>query len=337
MGYNILVTEPIPESNIKTLEALGEVTIGLQGQFLSEEALIQVISKYDALLCMLSTPVSRKVLETASKLKIVANFAVGYNNIDVSAARELGIHVANTPDVLTESCGDFTMGLLLATTRRFNKAETYLREGHFKQWEPLGFLGMELSGKTLGIVGMGRIGQAFARRAKAFGMHILYHNRSPIDPSLIPDLDARYVSSLEELASRSDVLSLHCPLHPSTHHLIDEKILGLMPNHAILLNISRGPVVDEAALAEALHNNTIGGAGIDVYEHEPRVHPRLLTAPNTTLLPHIASATHETREAIGALAAEAIVGILQQKPTSQISNLLTKDIGLESSSNLSGE
>jgi len=337
MGYNILVTEPIPESNLERLRELGDVTVGKQGEFLSEEALVNIIPDYDALLCMLSTPVSRKVLEAAKQLKIVANFAVGYNNIEVSAARELGIHVANTPDVLTESCADFTMGLLLATTRKFNQAEQYLRDGHFKQWEPLGFLGMELSGKTLGIVGMGRIGQAFARRAKAFGMSIIYHNRSPLDPLSITEVGATYVSTLEKLASRSDVLSLHCPLHPSTHHLIDEKILKLMPKHAILLNISRGPVVDEEALAEALHNQTIGGAGIDVYEFEPKVHPRLLTAPNATLLPHIASATHETREAIGALAVDAIEGILTHRPLAQISNLLTKDIAPKSPSNHPGE
>ena len=323
MGFRILVTEPIPASNIHFLQTVGEVTVGEQGQFLTEESLLEVIGHYDALLCMLSTPVTSRVLEAAHQLKIVANFAVGYNNIDVQAAHRCNIQVANTPDVLTESCADFTMGLLLATTRRFNKAEQYLRDGLFTQWEPLGFLGMELSGKKLGIIGMGRIGQSFAKRAQAFGMGIYYHNRTKLAPSIEQTLQASYVEDLDTLLSRSDVISLHCPLHESTHHLIDAQRLSLMQEHSILLNISRGPVIDEQALAQALHQGQIGGAGIDVYECEPTVHPDLLTAPNCTLLPHIASATHETRTAIGELAASAIASVLYQKDPSEIPNLIS--------------
>ena len=252
----------------------------------------------------------------------MANFAVGYNNIDVQAAHRCSIKIANTPDVLTESCADFTMGLLLATTRRFNKAEQYLRDGHFTQWEPLGFLGMELAGKKLGIIGMGRIGQSFAKRAQAFGMEIYYHNRTKITTSIEQVLQATYIEDLDTLLSKSDVVSLHCRLHDSTHHLIDARRLRLMQEHAILLNISRGPVVDEQALAQALHQGQIGGAGIDVYEFEPIVHPDLFTAPNCTLLPHIASATHETRTAIGDLAASAIAGVLYKKDPSEIPNLI---------------
>ncbi len=323
MGFRILVTEPIPASNIHFLQTVGEVTVGEQGQFLTEESLLEVIGHYDALLCMLSTPVTSRVLEAAHQLKIVANFAVGYNNIDIQAAHRYNIYVANTPDVLTESCADFTMGLLLASTRRFNKAEQYLRDGLFTQWEPLGFLGMELSGKKLGIIGMGRIGQSFAKRAQAFGMGIYYHNRTKLTPSIEQTLQASYVEDLDTLLSRSDVVSLHCPLHESTHHLIDAQRLSLMQEHSILLNISRGPVVDEQALAQALHQGQIGGAGIDVYEFEPNVHPDLLTAPNCTLLPHIASATHETRTAIGELAASAIAGVLYKKNPSEIPNLIS--------------
>jgi len=271
---------------------------------------------------MLSNPITKKVLEAAHKLKIVANFAVGYNNIDVETAKTLGIKVANTPDVLTEACGDFAMGLLMAVTRRFNEAEQYLREGNFTGWEPLGFLGMELRGKTLGIVGMGRIGQAFAYRARAFGMNIAYHNRSRVSPQIEDSLNAKFVSTIEELAKISDVLSLNCPLTNETHHLVNENLLKLMPTHSILINISRGPVVDEAALAYALQNKIIAGAGIDVFEKEPKVHPDLLKAPNCVLLPHIASATFETREAIGMLASKAIVSVLKGEHDRNIPNLI---------------
>ena len=321
--YRILVTEPIPDSVISYLSEFGNVTVGESGEFSAEEALTKRLPSFDALLCMLSTPVTEQVLKSAQKLKVVANFAVGYNNINVQAARSLNIKVANTPDVLTEACGDFAMALLMATTRSFYQAEKYLREGKYQEWEPLGFLGMELRGKTLGIVGMGRIGQAFAHRAKAFGMNILYNNRNRLSPTIEKELNCRRIDTIEELANKSDVLSLNCPLTPETHHLVDEKILKLMPNHAILINISRGPVVDEAALAEALHSGTIAGAGLDVYEKEPKVHPRLFTAPNCTMLPHIASATFETREAIGMLAAKAIKQVLLGSPDSEITNLVS--------------
>ncbi len=320
----VLITEPIPEKAIAHLKQYANVTVGKKGFYSDEGNLLKDIAGYDGLLSMLSTPVSKKVLENAPDLKVVANFAVGYNNIDVEAAHKLNIKVANTPDVLTEACGDFTMGLLLAVSRKFNDAEAYLRAGKFKGWEPLGFLGMELRGKTLGIVGMGRIGRAFAERAKAFGMKIKYYNRNKVDSAIEEKLDAEYISSVEELASISDVLSLNCPLTPETHHLIDKNIFKIMPNHAILINIARGAVVNEADLADALHNNVIAGAGIDVFEKEPEVHPNLLTAPNCTLLPHIASATFETRDEIGLLAANAIISVLSGEPDSAISNLIRK-------------
>ncbi len=318
----VLVTEPIPEKNLAYLQEHTIVKVGAKGEYQDENNLINTIANYDALLCMLSNPITKEVLEAAQNLKIVANFAVGYNNIDVETAKTLGIKVANTPDVLTEACGDFAMGLLMAVTRKFNAAEQYLREGKFTGWEPLGFLGMELRGKTLGVVGMGRIGQAFALRARAFGMNIAYHNRSKLSPEIERSLDATYISSVAELAKSSDVLSLNCPLTNETHHLIDEKLFKLMPSLAILINISRGPIVDEAALAYALQNKIIAGAGIDVFEKEPKVHPNLLKAPNCVLLPHIASATFETREAIGMLASKAIVSVLKGEHDSNIPNLI---------------
>lgn len=319
----ILITEPIPNKVIKYLEEFGTVTVGKKGQFNSEENLLEAISKHEALLCMLSTPVTKSVLKSAPNLKVVANFAVGYNNIDVESATKLGIKVANTPDVLTEACGDFAMALLMATTRSFYQAEKYLRNGQFKGWEPLGFLGMELRGKTLGILGMGRIGVAFAHRAKAFGMNILYHNRSKVSEEIEEQLDCTFIDNLEELARKSDVLSLNCPLTPETYHIINSAIFPIMPAHSILINISRGPVVDEEALAEALHSGKIAGAGLDVFENEPIVHPKLLSAPNCTMLPHIASATFETREAIGMLAAKAIKQVLSGVSDDEIPNLIS--------------
>lgn len=319
---HILITEPIPESVVSHLEEFGEVTVAAKNTYQNEEQLVEDIPGFDALLCMLSTPVTEAVLKAGDQLKIVANFAVGYDNINVEAAHKIGIKVANTPDVLTEACGDYAMGLLLALSRNFNEAEAYLRDGKFTGWEPLGFLGMELRGRTLGIIGMGRIGQAFAERAKAFGMKIIYHNRSKVDDDIQEKLSAKFIDSAHNLAEQSDVLSLNCPLTPHTHHLVDTELLSKLPNHALVVNISRGAVIDEEALAHALHHKTIGGAALDVFENEPDVHPKLLSAPNTLLLPHIASATHKTREAIGMLAANAIIGVLKGKADSEIHNLI---------------
>jgi glyoxylate reductase len=322
MSAHVLITEPIIKSVIDDLRADFTVDVGQRGEFNTEEQLVEVIGKYDALLPMLSNPVTKKVIEAGDNLKIIANHAVGYNNIDLDAAKKAGIKVANTPDVLTEATADFTMGLLLSVARKIGPAQNYLRDGNFDGWEPLGFLGKELNGQTLGIFGMGRIGTAVARRARAFGLEIRYHNRNKVSAGLHDELDATYVSSLQELAEKSDFLSLHCPLTEETHHAINKKIINSMPDNAILINTSRGPVIDEAELAKALHEGCIGGAGIDVFEEEPAVHPKLMSAPNCVITPHIASATHQSRKAIGRLAANAIRGVLEEKPDAAISNLL---------------
>ncbi len=322
MAQRVLITEPIVDSAIELLRKHFEVDVGERGAFNSEQQLAKAISNYDALLPMLSNPVTAEVIQAGNKLRIIANHAVGYNNIDLGAAKKAGIKVANTPDVLTESSADCAMALLLAVARKVCEAQAYLREGRFEGWEPLGFLGMELNGRTLGIVGMGRIGTAMARRARAFGMDIIYHNRSRVETEIEEELGATYIPTVQELAGKSDILSLNCPLTDETRHLVNREILEVMPKHAILINTSRGPVVDEAALAEALHQNIIGGAGLDVFEEEPDVHPRLLDAPSCVITPHIASATHTTREAIGMLAAKAIIGVLRGKPDSEIPNLI---------------
>lgn len=322
MKKKVLITEPIIDTVVEKLRSEFDVIVADRGTYTTEKDLIPALVDVDALLCMLSTPISRKVLENAPKLKIVANHAVGYNNIDTEAAADLGIKVSNTPDVLTESCADLTMGLILSVTRKLNEADQYLRADKFKGWEPLGFIGTELGGRLLGIVGMGRIGRALAKRARAFGMRIAYCNRTQAPEQVEQELEATFYPSVELLAREADVLSLNCPLTPETHHLVNEQVLDFMPKTSFLINISRGPVVDEKALARALHDGSIAGAGLDVYEEEPKVHPDLLTAPNCVLLPHIASATYDTREAIGMLAANAISGVLNGKPDSSIPNLI---------------
>lgn len=322
MSKRILITEPIIPSVIEKLQKRFKVDVGKRGTYNDEQKLIDDIPDYNALLPMLSNPVTEKVIAAGKNLDIIANHAVGYNNIDLDAAKKHNVAVANTPDVLTDSCAEFTIGLMLAVSRRLFEAQQYLLDGKFNNWEPLGFLGKELNGSTLGIIGMGRIGTGVARRAKALGMKITYHNRSKIDPDLEKELNAQYYASVQELVSQSDIISLHCPLTDETHHLINEEILSLMSDDSILINTSRGPVVDEESLAHALHNGLIGGAGLDVFENEPKLHPKLKTAPNCVRTPHIASASFQTREAIGMLAADAIIGILDGKPTSKIPNLI---------------
>lgn len=322
MAYRVLITEPIIESVIQKLKENFEVDVGERGNFNSEEQLVESIPSYDALLPMLSNPVTERVIEAGKNLKVIANHAVGYNNIDLEAAKKHHVKVANTPDVLTQSSADLAMALMLSTVRKIFEAQQYLKEGKFEGWEPLGFLGMELNGNTLGIVGMGRIGTAVARRAKAFGMDIIYHNRTPVSDKLEEELDATYINSVKELAKHSDIVTLHCPLTEETHYLVDREILAALPDHAIIVNTSRGPVIDEEALAEALHSGTIGGAGLDVFENEPEIHPKIVTAPNCVITPHIASATHKSRKAIGMLAADAIIGVLKGKSDSEIPNLI---------------
>ncbi|HET6527333.1 MAG TPA: NAD(P)-dependent oxidoreductase, partial [Balneolaceae bacterium] len=216
MPQHVLVTEPIIPSVIERLEKHFSVDVGERGIFNDEDALVQAIPEYDGLLSMLSNPVTEKVISSGEKLKIVANHAVGFNNIDLAAARKHNVLAANTPGVLSDSCAEFTIGVMLNVTRHFFDAQKYLLAGKYENWEPLGFLGFELRNHTLGIVGMGRIGQAVAHRAKAFGMNIIYHNRNQVSPEVENALDARYCPTVEELAKKSDVLSLHCPLTDET-------------------------------------------------------------------------------------------------------------------------
>jgi glyoxylate reductase len=286
------------------LEAECDVDLFTGSGAIGHEELIRRLDGKQALMCLLTDRIDRAVVDAGRDLRIVANIAVGFNNIDLAACRDRGVVVTNTPDVLTNACADFTWGLILAVTRRLGEGERQLRRGDWKGWALDHLLGTELRGKRLGLVGVGRIGRAVAQKAPAFGMSIAYAEPAPID---LPGADHL---SLDRLLATSDVVSLHCPLIPETRHLIDQKALAKMKRTAYLVNTSRGPVVDEAALAWALSNRLIAGAALDVYENEPQVHPDLLTLENALLIPHLASATTETRTAMADLAASNVLAVL---------------------------
>ncbi|MBI2188163.1 MAG: D-glycerate dehydrogenase [Acidobacteria bacterium] len=271
------------------------------GDAARRDLLARVAGK-QALVSMVTDTIDRTVIEAGDALKIIANVAVGYNNIDVAAARGCGIIVTNTPDVLTDATADFTLALILAITRRLGEGERWLRGGTWPGWAFDQLLGMQLRGKQLGIVGYGRIGRAVAARAQAFGMTIAYTSRSDAG---IP---------LDRLLATSDVVSLHVPLTPETRHLIGQPELARMKRSAYLINTTRGPVVDEAALAWALKNRLIAGAALDVYEREPEVHSDLLPLENVVLAPHLGSATTETRTAMADLAARNVIAVLAGEP-----------------------
>jgi glyoxylate reductase len=268
----------------------------------SHDEVVRRIAGKQALLSMVTDSIDRAVVEAGRDLKVIANVAVGYNNIDVAAARERGIIVTNTPDVLTDATADLTLALILAVTRRLGEGERMVRRGDWKGWAFDQLLGMQLRGRQLGIVGFGRIGKAVAERASAFGMTIAHTSRSSTG------------MPLDRLLSTSDVVSLHVPLTPETRHLIGQPELARMKRSAYLINTTRGPVVDEGALAWALKNRLISGAALDVYEREPEVHPELLPLENVVLAPHLGSATTETRTAMADLAASNAIAVLEGKP-----------------------
>ena len=300
-----LVTRKLPSSVIARLEAVSEVDLYTGNKAISRAELLQRVKGVDALVCLLTDAVDTALLDAAGpQLKIVANVAVGYNNIDVPACRARGVVVTNTPDVLTNACADFTWGLILAVTRRLGEGERQLRAGAWGGWALDHMLGMELRGKQLGLVGVGRIGRAVAEKAPAFGMTVAY-----AEPVAL-DLPGAVHMPLDRLLATSDVVSLHVPMLPETKHLIDKKSLARMKRTAYLINTSRGPVVDEEALAWALKERLIAGAALDVYEKEPEVYPGLLSLENVLLIPHLASATTETRTAMADLAVSNAIAVL---------------------------
>lgn len=302
----VLVTHRLPDGGTAPLVAAGHETVdGFGDGVCTASDLARLAGEFDAIVCLLTDPVDRSVLEAGAggRLKAIGNVAVGYNNVDVVAASELGISVCNTPGVLDETTADLAFLLILAASRMASDAERDLRAGVWDGWNINEYLGREVHSSMLGLVGYGRIGQAVARRAAGFGMQVLHNSRTP---SGMPG----YVANLDELLVASDIVSLHVPLSGSTRHLIGERELALMGPESILVNTSRGPVVDEAALARALHDGTIFAAGIDVFENEPKVDPDLLTAPRAVLVPHIGSATKATRTRMATLACEGVADVL---------------------------
>jgi glyoxylate reductase len=305
---SILLTRRIPASVLARLEESCEVDLYAGSSAIPREELLARVAGKQALMSLLTDRIDREVLEAGRDLKIVANIAVGYNNIDLAACRDRGVVATNTPDVLTNACADFTWALILGMTRRLGEGERELRRGDWKGWALDHLLGMELRGKQLGLVGVGRIGRAVAEKAPVFGMSVAYTDQQPMN---LPNAE---FMTLDRLLATSDVVSLHVPLLPETRHLIDRKSLAKMKRSAYLINTSRGPVVDEAALAWGLKERLIAGAALDVYEEEPKVHSDLLALENVMLIPHLASATTETRTAMADLAASNVLAVLSGRP-----------------------
>jgi lactate dehydrogenase-like 2-hydroxyacid dehydrogenase len=306
----------LPQAAIDRLREAFELEIYPEDRSIPRGLLLGKVKDADAIITMLTEAVDRELMDAAPRLRCVSNYAVGYNNIDVSYATQKGIAVCNTPGILTETTADLTWALILASGRRIAEGDRYIRAGKFKDWSPLLLLGTDIYGKTLGIIGMGRIGQAVAHRSQSFGMKVLYHDPEA-DPSVLDP--AWELVSLDALCQKADVISVHVPYLPQTRHLIGAREFGLMKPSAILVNAARGPIVDEAALAEALANKRIFAAGLDVYEDEPRVHPQLLDLDNVVLVPHIGSASIETRTAMALLAAENAIAVIEgRQPPSRV-------------------
>lgn len=314
MPYKIYLTRKIPQAGL-ALFAKQDInaTINPKDKAVSRQELLKAIKDKDGLLCLLGDKIDRKVIEAGKRLKIIATYAVGYDNIDVAYATQKGIMVTNTPDVLTEATAELTWALIFALARRIIQADRFVRAGRFKTWSPQLMLGTDIQHKTLGIIGAGRIGQAVGRKARAFNMRILYTNPSP-RPVFEKATGAQRVT-LPHLLAESDFVTIHTPLTNETRHLISHQELSLMKPTAYLINTARGAVVDEAALVAALRHKKIAGAGLDVYEKEPKIHPGLLKLTNVVLLPHIGSATTQTREKMAIVAAENLIaGLKDRRP-----------------------
>lgn len=296
----VIVTRKLPDVIETRMMELFDVRLNLSNDLFTEDRLIEAARIADVLVPTVTDRINAKVIAAAGdNLKLIANYGTGFDHIDLRAARARGITVTNTPDVLTEDTADMTMALILAVPRRLTEGERVLRAGRWTGWSPTWMLGRRVSGKRLGIVGMGRIGQAVARRARAFHMSIHYHNRRRVHPDIETELEAIYHESLDQMLSRMDIITVHCPHTPATFHLLSARRLKLLQPHAYIVNTARGEIIDEIALVRMLKNREIAGAGLDVYENEPAVNPKLLQAENVVLLPHMGSATVEGRIGMG--------------------------------------
>ena len=308
----IVVTRRIPDEALELLGEASEMWLSPHDRPLTEAELHEAIAGADAVVTMLHDRVDAPFLDAAGeRLRCVANVAVGYDNIDVEAARERNVIVTNTPGVLTDATADLAMALILMTTRRLGEGERVVRTGEPWAWDMFFLLGTGLQGKRLGVIGLGAIGQATARRARAFGMEIVYHGRHQAADEVEAELGGARRLELDELLATADVVSIHTPLTPETHHMIDARRLELMRSDAYLVNTARGPIVDESALVRALGDRQIAGAGLDVFEREPEVDPGLLELENVVVVPHLGSATIETRTAMAMLAAENAIAVVR--------------------------
>ena len=319
----VLITREIPRAGVELLRKHALELDYRKGAPLSDSELKKAIKDADAVISVIPDNISREVLESAKNLKVIANYAVGYDNTDVKAASEMGIYVSNTPGDLTESVAEHSMALMLAVGRKIVQADKFVREGKYKYWDPMIFLGPTFSEKTLGLIGFGRIGQWFAKLAKgAFNMRVLYTDIAR-NESAEKEIGAIY-TSMDELLEQSDIVSIHVPLLPSTKHLITRREIKKMKPTAILINTARGPIIDEDDLCVALRENWISGAGIDVYEQEPKIYAGLKELENVVLTPHIGSATRESRIEMARMAAANVIEVLiNKKPPI---SLVNKDI-----------
>jgi glyoxylate reductase len=299
----VVVTRKLPEAVETRMRELFDARLNHDDVPMSRDALMEAVKTADVLVPTVTDDITADIIAAAGeRLKLIANFGNGFDNIDVAAAAARGIDVTNTPGVLTDDTADMTMALIMAVARRIPEGARLVPDDKWQGWSPTWMLGTRITGKRLGIIGMGRIGQAVARRAKAFGLSIHYHNRRRVDARIEEDLDATYWDSLDQMLARMDIVTVHCPHTPGTYHLLSARRLKMMKPDAILVNTARGEIVDEMALTRMLDAGELAGAGLDVFEHEPAVNPRLLKlarANRVVLLPHMGSATHEGRMEMG--------------------------------------
>ena len=296
----VIVTRKLPDAIETRMMELFDVRLNLDDEPFSRARMVEAVQAADVLVPTVTDRIDAGILEQASdKLRLIASFGTGVDHIDVAAARARGMTVTNTPGVLTEDTADMTMALILAVPRRLVAGERLMRAGQWRGWSPTSMLGNRIHGKRLGIVGMGRIGQAVARRARGFGLSIHYHNRRPVHAEIEAELEATYWDNLDQMLARMDIISINCPHTPATYHLISPRRLALIQPHAFIVNTSRGEVIDENALVHELQNRDLAGAGLDVFEHEPQVNPKLLELENVVLMPHMGSATIEGRIDMG--------------------------------------
>ncbi|KKM10815.1 glyoxylate reductase [Clostridiales bacterium PH28_bin88] len=317
--FRVYVTRKIPQEGLSLLQSHADVTVW-QGELPPpRDVIVDNIRDIDGLLCLLTDKIDQEVLDVARKLKVIGNYAVGFDNIDIAEATKRGIAVTNTPGVLTETTADLAFGLLMAAARNIVQGDRYVREGLWQTWEPMLLLGRDIHESTLGIIGMGRIGQAMAKRASGFGMRILYYDSAPIE-----EVDKKYGAqnvSLEQLLQESDFVTIHVPYTLATDKLISTRELNMMKKEAILINTARGPVVDEPALVDALQKGVIAGAGLDVFHTEPisKDHP-LCHVANVVVAPHIGSASFRTRAKMATIAASGVIEVLQGRKPYNIVN-----------------